>query len=55
MKGMRELKSLFVMAGFLLVLLTAQSAYLQQPITPANLGKPGTTLVTTFENGSDIH
>jgi hypothetical protein len=52
MKGMRELKSLFVMAGFLLVLLTSQSAYSQQPITPANLGKPGTTLVTTFENGT---
>ena len=40
------------MAGFLLVLLTSRSAYSQQPITQANLGKPGTTLVTTFENGT---
>jgi hypothetical protein len=35
-----------------LSLLTAQSANAQQAITPATLGAPGTTLLTTFPNGT---
>ncbi|MGH9995364.1 MAG: hypothetical protein ACRD4J_09055 [Nitrososphaeraceae archaeon] len=54
-QGMKNLKAVFITAGFLLVFLTAQSAIntqAQQSITPATLGSPRTTLLTTFDNGT---